>query len=357
MTPVTVRNCSRICSSSADSALDDSVSSSASMMPMRRAMALAVFGWSPVTMIVVQPASDMRAMASCTPSLGGSSRAKRPRSWKPSVGKFVSSKLEPENSNSLATFVCNSATQIMRLPWDINCSNEALTATSVCSVNLQRSNTRSGAPLRMMRTLPSSRGLEWTVSIHLLVLLKGTSNTNGAVVWAWLMCVSNNCWQATTMATSVGEPERCPSMVSLAELFSKPPSAKRVTWAVTAPFSNGWTLTPSPLGTTRSVTVMWPEVKVPVLSLHRTPTQPSVSTASILRTSTWRRAISLEAIMRQNVTVGIKPSGTCVKNAVAALAKMSPKVLSGPESSKPTRRERRPTMVATMAIKCTKCSI
>lgn len=41
--------------------------------------------------------------------------------------------------------------------------------------------------------------------------------------------------------------------------------------------------------------------------------------------ATCRLAISLDAIIKQKVTVGIKPSGTCVKNAVAAPLKTSAK--------------------------------
>jgi len=109
-------------------------------------------------------------------------------------------------------------------------------------------------------------------------------------------------------------------------------------------------------GTTKSVALILPEVKVPVLSLQSTLTQPRVSTASILRTSTRRRAICLEAIMRQTVTVGRRPSGTCAKKAVAAFSRISAAPRFRGEATL-AAREKRPTATATRAMMCTKCSI
>ena len=47
--------------------------------PISRAMATAVWGWSPVTMITLTPAAWQRAMASGTSGRGGSSRPTRPQ--------------------------------------------------------------------------------------------------------------------------------------------------------------------------------------------------------------------------------------------------------------------------------------
>mmetsp|Transcript_21897 Transcript_21897/g.49961 ORF Transcript_21897/g.49961 Transcript_21897/m.49961 type:complete len:239 (+) Transcript_21897:1844-2560(+) len=104
------------------------------------------------------------------------------------------------------------------------------------------------------------------------------------------------------------------------------------------------------------VAVIFPEVSVPVLSLQSTPTQPRVSTASIFRTSTFRLAIFLDAIIKHTVTVGKRPSGTCAKKAVAAFSNISAKSRLRGEAIFASK-DSAPTATATYAIMCTKCSI
>mmetsp|Transcript_38533 Transcript_38533/g.111317 ORF Transcript_38533/g.111317 Transcript_38533/m.111317 type:complete len:222 (+) Transcript_38533:1820-2485(+) len=107
---------------------------------------------------------------------------------------------------------------------------------------------------------------------------------------------------------------------------------------------------------TISRSVISPEVRVPVLSEQTTETQPRVSTASSLRMSTLWADIFSDAIMREIVTVGMRPSGTWAKRAPAALAMMYPIGCCVGEKRLETS-EARPTMTATMAMRCTKCSI
>ncbi len=75
--------------------------------------------------------------------------------------------------------------------------------------------------------------------------------------------------------------------------------------------------------TAKPCTVMSPVVKVPVLSEQKTVTQPSITTASLLRTMTFQAAIWSEAIMRLTVTVGRRPSDTWAKSAAAEFCRMS----------------------------------
>uniref|UniRef100_A0A6B0UBP1 Putative secreted protein n=1 Tax=Ixodes ricinus TaxID=34613 RepID=A0A6B0UBP1_IXORI len=61
------------------------------MIPTALAMALAVIGWSPVTMITLIPALRHLATASGTAARGGSIIETRPRKQSPVRGKFCSS--------------------------------------------------------------------------------------------------------------------------------------------------------------------------------------------------------------------------------------------------------------------------
>mmetsp|Transcript_1736 Transcript_1736/g.3845 ORF Transcript_1736/g.3845 Transcript_1736/m.3845 type:complete len:270 (+) Transcript_1736:1676-2485(+) len=171
------------------------------------------------------------------------------------------------------------------------------------------------------------------------------------------------------MATSVGEPWYPPGddrsglalvlrMPHLARFRSSRVSefTQRPTLEVRKTTLAVFASTASSTGTTKSVAVIWPEVRVPVLSLHKMPTQPNVSTASIFLTSTLRWAICLDAIMRQTVTVGSKPSGTWAKKAVAAFSSTSAKLLLCGEMMLAIR-DKHPTAAATQAIRWTKCSI
>mmetsp|Transcript_1739 Transcript_1739/g.4958 ORF Transcript_1739/g.4958 Transcript_1739/m.4958 type:complete len:256 (+) Transcript_1739:924-1691(+) len=173
------------------------------------------------------------------------------------------------------------------------------------------------------------------------------------------------------MATSVGEPvhmsEPSTSFFSSAPLLRTPQRATFSQLAAASfgksaePFSR-WTverpvlaIAAAPLGqTTKSCTVISPLVSVPVLSEQNTETQPNVSTASIFRTSTFRLAISLDAIINEIVTVGRRPSGTCEKSAHAVYWIVSAGVAFWMTL---TAKLTSATPMAITAMKCTKCSI
>mmetsp|Transcript_111160 Transcript_111160/g.278318 ORF Transcript_111160/g.278318 Transcript_111160/m.278318 type:complete len:268 (+) Transcript_111160:1540-2343(+) len=238
----------------------------------------------------------------------------------------------------------------------------------------QNFSTLSGAPLRIAKTF----GLPywpWIVSIHLFSELKGISKS---------LLFSGFCFscfapsgppctslEARRMATSVGEPVHMSSPVAVsffssAPLFRMPHTemasheSAQLLGNNAVPFSRTTTCMPSfeimvgDLHTTRSCTVISPLVSVPVLSEQKTDTQPSVSTASILRTRTWRFTISEDANMSEIVTVGSRPSGTWEKRAQAVYWIMSARAAF---CTILTQRLTKPTMTAMNAMKCTKCSI
>mmetsp|Transcript_19924 Transcript_19924/g.59628 ORF Transcript_19924/g.59628 Transcript_19924/m.59628 type:complete len:252 (-) Transcript_19924:786-1541(-) len=169
------------------------------------------------------------------------------------------------------------------------------------------------------------------------------------------------------MAPSGGEPLYTSTPFSIllsAPLFRRPQnamlssaSALRNTWV---PGSRLKTCRPSAgppgRGTARSCTVISPLVRVPVLSEQNTDTHPKVSTASILRTSTFLRAICSDAIIKEIVTVGSRPSGTCAKSAAALFSRTSAAVRCTGESKFDTKL-RAPTIIATTAMMWMKCSI
>merc|ERR1712110_1135541 len=74
-------------------AMSSTVSVPSEMIPTERAIALAVMGWSPVTMITLIPADLHFKTASGTAALGGSIMDMRPTKRRPSSGKFSSSAL------------------------------------------------------------------------------------------------------------------------------------------------------------------------------------------------------------------------------------------------------------------------
>mmetsp|Transcript_10941 Transcript_10941/g.32058 ORF Transcript_10941/g.32058 Transcript_10941/m.32058 type:complete len:342 (+) Transcript_10941:1845-2870(+) len=176
------------------------------------------------------------------------------------------------------------------------------------------------------------------------------------------------------MATSVGDPiqRSSPSSSSLhsAPLFRNPQSAtvascsRAETGNASRPSTRFTTSRPlvaipagpSSLGTTRSWTHISPFVSVPVLSEQKTETQPRVSTASILRTSTFLLTICSEAIISEIVTVGSKPSGTCAKSAAQLFCRIWDGVLVTGENML-QKKLVMPITTATPAMMCTKCSI
>mmetsp|Transcript_72758 Transcript_72758/g.217212 ORF Transcript_72758/g.217212 Transcript_72758/m.217212 type:complete len:208 (+) Transcript_72758:1673-2296(+) len=113
---------------------------------------------------------------------------------------------------------------------------------------------------------------------------------------------------------------------------------------------------PPGLSVTISRSDISPEVSVPVLSEQTTETQPRVSTASSLRMSTLCEDIFSDAIIKEIVTVGMRPSGTWAKRAPAAFAMIYPMLCSVGEKRFETS-EAIPTTTATTAIRWTKCSI
>mmetsp|Transcript_99923 Transcript_99923/g.322094 ORF Transcript_99923/g.322094 Transcript_99923/m.322094 type:complete len:275 (+) Transcript_99923:427-1251(+) len=237
----------------------------------------------------------------------------------------------------------------------------------------QNLSTRSGAPFKIAKALPLPA---WpcTVSIHLFSELKGISNN----VWFSGFCLNSLAelgppWtsqEARMMATSVGEPVHfslpSSSRFNSAPLFKMPQTEMSSQGDLhvagqTEPLSRTTTVRPSwamvaadAFTTTKSWTVISPFVSVPVLSEQKTVTQPKVSTASILRTKTLRLTISAEANMREMVTVGSRPSGTCENKAHAVYWIMSATSACWTIF---TQRLMKPTNTAIMAMKCTKCSI
>mmetsp|Transcript_42696 Transcript_42696/g.121750 ORF Transcript_42696/g.121750 Transcript_42696/m.121750 type:complete len:200 (+) Transcript_42696:1201-1800(+) len=190
------------------------------MRPMRRAMASAVAGWSPVTITVRAPARHSRATDSAAPGLGGSSRATKPRSSKPSIGGS-----SPAASNAAALPSGRSAKQSMRLPSAIRSQSLACICASSSRPTLQAPRTRSGAPLSTM-VPPSSPAC--AVSIHFVALLNGTSWICGRAVRSRSACSDpSSRRQAARIATSVGEPLSAPEASVLAAVLSTPHAASR----------------------------------------------------------------------------------------------------------------------------------
>ena len=72
------------------------------MMPTDLAMALAVIGWSPVTMMTLMPAERHLATASGTAARGGSIIDIRPTKRSPSTGKLGSSALNLKPTGNLS---------------------------------------------------------------------------------------------------------------------------------------------------------------------------------------------------------------------------------------------------------------
>mmetsp|Transcript_27263 Transcript_27263/g.81197 ORF Transcript_27263/g.81197 Transcript_27263/m.81197 type:complete len:656 (+) Transcript_27263:717-2684(+) len=354
-----------------------SSNSVAGMTPMRRAMASAVHGWSPVTMMVLAPASAIFHTASVAPGFGGSSRATRPRKVKPSMGKLTSSGDEPSNLKPAARSRRLSARHSTRLPCRMRHPRLSSAAARSAGLASHMARTRSGAPFSTARKLPEASSLVMgvpspvaacTVSIHLLALLKGISKTCAWDARTTPASLSvRTPWQPWTIATSVGEPMSSPVARSTrAVVFSTPMLARRRSGSEASSLRRpraGTSRSPAlpaeqsgSCATAKSVSVIFPEVRVPVLSLQRMLTHPRVSTASILRTRTWRLAIFWEAIIRHTVTVGSSPSGTCAKKAVAAFSRTSARLRFRGDAMFATS-ERHPTATATKAMMCTKCSI
>mmetsp|Transcript_74355 Transcript_74355/g.221840 ORF Transcript_74355/g.221840 Transcript_74355/m.221840 type:complete len:436 (+) Transcript_74355:1453-2760(+) len=353
-------------------------------MLMRPAMARAVSGWSPVTMTTLMPARCAWRTASATPRLGGSSMPKRPRNSKSLSGKLQSAVPVPSNlppSGTSPWEMTRRAMQSTRRPCDIRSwsfpSMLAMEGASRCTA--QNLRTRSGAPFMIAKNSEPPCP-PWTVSIHLFSELKGISKALKFSGRAFALFTSpgppETSLQARRMATSVGDPVTVGpspgaelSALNSAPLFRKPQRARVAAFSLLIagkrpvsasrrtcsrpPTKAG----PGPWhGMTRSCTVISPVVSVPVLSEQKTETQPKVSTASIFRTMTFLAAIWSEAIIREMVTVGSKPSGTCANSAAALFCRMAAGGrLTG--DSMFAARLSRPTPMATTAMMCTKCSI
>src|SRR5690606_31927893 len=97
-------------------------------------------------------------------------------------------------------------------------------------------------------------------------------------------------------------------------------------------------------------TVIWSCVSVPVLSVQMKVVEPSVSTASRLRTSTFRFAICSAPQASDSVTVGSSASGTSA--TVTPMAKVNPSAAVSPRTTA-TRKNTAPTPTAMRATVCT----
>mmetsp|Transcript_37834 Transcript_37834/g.105247 ORF Transcript_37834/g.105247 Transcript_37834/m.105247 type:complete len:515 (-) Transcript_37834:749-2293(-) len=339
-----------------------------SKMPRRAAIAQAVAGWSPVTITTVMPASWARRIASATPRLGGSSMPNRPTNSKPSRGKLQSVMQEPSNLPSGGASdrsIGRCAAHSTRLPKRIKSCSMRLAAARCASSIAHSDSTCSGAPLINERysAVPSlSLFAEWTVSIHLFSELNGISNNT---VLSDLSLASSfepptQSMLAFRIAASVGEPTTSPApALSSAVLLRTPTTPSRRSCSscedLSEPFcTQTASIVPPGRGTARSCTAMTPVVIVPVLSEHSTETHPSVSMASSLLTSTCRFRISAEATISENVTVGSRPSGTCVNRAVAQFSRISMKVRCRGESRfAPSTNPA--THSANLAATCARC--
>ena len=82
-------------------AMSSTVSLAGEMIPTALAMALAVMGWSPVTMMTLMPASRHLLTASGTFGRGGSISDIKPTNRRPDKGKFSSS---GSNSNPMGNW-------------------------------------------------------------------------------------------------------------------------------------------------------------------------------------------------------------------------------------------------------------
>mmetsp|Transcript_108133 Transcript_108133/g.247983 ORF Transcript_108133/g.247983 Transcript_108133/m.247983 type:complete len:259 (-) Transcript_108133:1662-2438(-) len=129
------------------------LSFSSGAIPSRRAMALAVSGWSPVTMITRTPAWWAAVTASRTPSLGGSSIPMSPQKLSPVLrSKFRLSSLLPSKACPAGSWTVLVAKHSTRRPSDISSwsmvSNFLLCCGVISSAPhlAHKSSTRSGAP-------------------------------------------------------------------------------------------------------------------------------------------------------------------------------------------------------------------
>mmetsp|Transcript_8374 Transcript_8374/g.21360 ORF Transcript_8374/g.21360 Transcript_8374/m.21360 type:complete len:235 (+) Transcript_8374:1540-2244(+) len=212
---------------------------------------------------------------------------------------------------------CISGVMGLTLPWP-PCPTYA---------NLQNFATRSGAPFKEKSCPPSSYGS--AMNMYLLAESNGISKSVTLSMTSLTRFTPHAATPAFIRATSVGEPMNfSPVPITVALLRTEPRSIldgnvvlsagsvllKSVTVAIAVADEK----------CTMSRRFMSPLVRVPVLSEHTTETQPSVSTASNLRTSTFRADIFWDAIIREIVTVGMRPSGTWANKAPAALARMYP---------------------------------
>mmetsp|Transcript_59674 Transcript_59674/g.171136 ORF Transcript_59674/g.171136 Transcript_59674/m.171136 type:complete len:288 (+) Transcript_59674:1791-2654(+) len=246
---------------------------------------------------------------------------------------------------------------------DIVVSICAIAAPSLATV--QNFKTRSGAPFRTAN-MWLRLGWPWIVSIHLFSELKGISKTLSFSSFDLVLRTAPGppctCTHARRIATSVGDPVNASapfSILKFAALFRMPHNATSPSIfssfivKTLAPGSRLYTLRPSAgppgKGTAKSCTVISPLVRVPVLSEQNTETHPRVSTASILRTRTYFLAICSDAIIKEIVTVGNKPSGTCANNAAALFCKTSAaERLMG--DMRFATKLKAPTMMATTAM-------
>mmetsp|Transcript_11070 Transcript_11070/g.29726 ORF Transcript_11070/g.29726 Transcript_11070/m.29726 type:complete len:215 (-) Transcript_11070:141-785(-) len=202
------------------------------MMPIDFAIAFAVAGWSPVTMMTCTPADWQRSTAPGTDSRGGSSSAVSPTNVMPCMGKPGASWSKNLSASAAGGGAYDvSARPSTRSPLSISvarcsftratCSGVQSTTPSRVRILLQRSSTRSGAPLKHCLSMPGLLSSLWMVTMNLLVELNGMPPTCG--LRARTAITGSICSQNLRMPASDASPFTTRSMIGLSGNFSMSP--------------------------------------------------------------------------------------------------------------------------------------
>ena len=313
-----------------------SCSRSSAIIPVARAIAAAVFTWSPVTMITRIPASLHFLTDSLASGLGGSIIPTIPTNTNPSIAL-----------SSIDAAVCflyaRAITRIAWLDhsvifcsiWSFFASVNAVSPWGVRTLT-ERSSNSSGAPMTQSSNWPSCF---IKVALNLVIELNGKSSD-----LCWLNCSGSNppFLPRTDKAPSVGSPTSscllCSLLWIISELFEMTAIFKRcnktlflstsiiVLLCLKFPTGNQ----PSPETEYSSVpetntffTVSEFCVSVPVLSVRITDTAPSVSVAVKSRTITFRLDIRRAPIAKTRVMSAGKLSGMAATNAAIDVSRIS----------------------------------
>mmetsp|Transcript_61984 Transcript_61984/g.192123 ORF Transcript_61984/g.192123 Transcript_61984/m.192123 type:complete len:277 (-) Transcript_61984:250-1080(-) len=135
--------------------------SPALMMPTCCAMALAVAGWSPVTITTRTCAPWHWVMASLTPARGGSLRPTHPRKARPEVGKFGASTSKAKSPPNFEAANARWQKPRIRWPWEAASSMARRMAAREASVS---SSSPSGPPTRVLHLSSILSGAPFTSS-------------------------------------------------------------------------------------------------------------------------------------------------------------------------------------------------